>query len=632
MPNSRVAKTSALFITMSDNDQSLFDHKTFLANVTEQAGVYQMFHADGKILYVGKAKNLKKRLTSYFTKANTNKTQALVRQIASIEVTVTGTEKEALLLEANLIKKHRPRYNILLKDDKAYPYLLISKHAGYPRLDVTRNRDPKQGETFGPYTSGSSVRNSIALLQKIFQLRPCQDSFFQGRSRPCLQHQIKRCSAPCVDLISPEAYQAQVAKARRFLQGESADLIADLASEMQKASERKDFEQAAALRDSLRQLQLLQQQQYIDVDSEKAEYDIIAVKIKAGLGCVSIMFVRGGRSLGNKPFYFPKLPAELTEAELLEIFLSQYYLSGKKHQLPKRVISNLKLSDKALWQESLSEAAGYSVQIMSKLRAVERNWLEMACGNVDVTLTSYLKKQLAFSDQFQALQNVLRLSEEINRIECFDISHTRGERTVASCVVFDQSGPARRAYRSFNIEDITGGDDYAAMRQALMRRYSARSKNKQQLPDLVIIDGGKGQLAQAVGVFAELEAELDAMPLLLGVAKGPKRIVGKEELWLPGASMPLAVPEGHQSRHLIEQIRDEAHRFAITRHKKRRAKARVTSVLENIPGLGPKRRQALLLHFGGIVEIKRASVAELAKVNGISRELAEQVYQALKEG
>jgi len=582
-----------------------------------------MLDVEGGLLYVGKAKNLKRRVSSYFRKQGLSvKTQALMLQVADIQVTVTHTESEALLLESALIKEHKPRYNVLLRDDKSYPYLYVSTDQDYPRLSLHRGARKGKGRYFGPYPNAHAVRDSLNLLQKVFRVRQCEDSFFRNRSRPCLQYQIKRCSAPCVGNISAAAYARDVDNTLLFLQGKNHELIDELARGMDEASARLDFEQAAVLRDQIASLRRVQERQY--VSGEKGDMDIVALVVDAEVACIQVFFVRAGRNLGNKVF-FPRIPGQAAEAEILEAFLSQFY-SG--HTVPAVILINQPACMLQGLAELLGEHAGHKVDIRQPQRGERARWLDMAARNARHALSSRLASRSGMDERFEALQQALQLEEMPRRIECFDISHTRGEATVASCVVFDREGPLKSDYRRFNIEDITPGDDYAALQQAVTRRYTRIRKGEGKLPDLLLIDGGKGQLN---AVLEALE-EVGVVDLpVVGVAKGPSRKPGWEVLHRPGQTPVDLAPES-AALHLIQQVRDEAHRFAITGHRARRARARTESPLEAIPGVGAKRRQELLRQFGGIREVARAGVEDLAKVKGISATLAQQIYDVFHGG
>ena len=594
-----------------------FDARDFLKHLTSRPGVYRMLAAEGEVLYVGKARNLKKRVSSYFRASGlSTKTQVLMSQVVQVEVTVTHTESEALLLENNLIKSLQPRYNVLLRDDKSYPYIFLSTSQDYPRLAVHRGARKLKGRYFGPYPNATAVRESLHLLQKVFRVRQCEDSFFSNRSRPCLQYQIKRCTAPCVGLISPESYAEDVRHTVQFLEGKNSEIVDELAQRMDQAAEALDYETAGRYRDQIINLRRVQERQY--VSGERGDLDIIAVAIEGGMACIQVFFIRAGRNLGNKTF-FPRAPGEEGAGEILSAFVAQYYLG---RETPGELLVNAEIPDADLLEQVLSEQSGHAVAVRGRVRAERARWLEMAERNARHALQARLASRAGMTQRFEALQKLLDLEEPVTRVECFDISHTGGEATVASCVVFNQEGAVKSDYRRFNIEGVEPGDDYGAMSQALLRRYTRISAEDGQMPDLVLIDGGKGQLAVAEQVMEELN--LTGIPLV-GVAKGPERKAGWEVLHQPGGR-ELRLSPDDPALHLIQQIRDEAHRFAITGHRQRRARSRTESTLEAIPGIGPKRRQQLLRRFGGMREVARAGVEDLAKVNGISRELAQQIY------
>ncbi|HEC20391.1 MAG TPA: excinuclease ABC subunit UvrC [Gammaproteobacteria bacterium] len=614
-----------------------FDSKAFLKTLTSRPGVYRMLDAEGRVLYVGKARNLKKRVSSYFSKSNLGpKTRALVAQIRGVEVTVTHTENEALILENNLIKELKPRYNILLRDDKSYPYIYLSTDEAFPRLAYHRGAKRARGRYFGPYPSAGAVRESLHLLQKLFRVRQCEDSFFRNRSRPCLQYQIERCTAPCVGLIDEAQYAEDVRRTTLFLEGKSSQVIDELVAKMEQASKALAFEEAAQIRDLIASLRRVQETQY--VSGEGGNLDVIAAVVSGGLACVQVFFVRDGRNLGNKTF-FPKHTEGAEPGEVLAAFIAQYYLGAAGRTVPGEILVNQPLAGEGdeLLQTVLGEESGHKVQITHKLRGERARWVAMAVTNAENALKAQIATQSTVLRRFEALQEVLQLDSPPQRLECFDISHTQGEATVASCVVLDTTGPVKSDYRRFNIEGITPGDDYAAMRQALLRRYTRLKKGEGKLPDILLIDGGKGQVSEAEAVMEELQIN---EVTLLGVAKGPARRPGEEQLILSAArpgeqnaggellreGTPRILPADSPALHLIQQIRDEAHRFAITGHRQRRAKARNTSVLEGIAGLGPKRRQTLLKQFGGLQEVARAGVEDLASVPGISKQLAQRVY------
>ncbi|MFT7221116.1 MAG: excinuclease ABC subunit C [Candidatus Azotimanducaceae bacterium] len=601
-----------------------FDEKTFLANLPSRPGVYRMFDKDGEVLYVGKAKNLKNRVSSYFrTTALDSKTLALVGRIDNVETTVTGSETEALLLEQSLIKEHKPPYNIVFRDDKSYPYIFLSTADKYPRLAFHRGAKKKKGKYFGPFPSAFSVRDSLNILQKVFQVRQCEDTFFKNRTRPCLQYQIKRCSGPCCDLVSKEDYADDVQNAVRFLEGKSNVVMQDYANKMEASSKDLEFERAAHYRDQLSHLRKIQEQQY--VVGNQGDIDVLAVTMGAGGVCVLVMFIRGGRMLGNKT-YFPKTKLNEDEGAVLAAFLPQYYLGENAgRETPPELVVNARVEDKLMLEEALTMQANRKVMISDNVRSHRKRWVDLAETNAKQSLGTHLANRNNLEQRFNALKEALSLEEMPVRLECFDISHTSGEATVASCVVFDQNGPLKSDYRRFNIDGITPGDDYAAMAQALSRRYTRIKKGEGQLPDILFVDGGKGQLREAEKIFEELQI---VGVTLVGVAKGPTRKAGLETLILSGGPELNLAPD-NPALHLIQHIRDESHRFAITAHRNRRGKKRTESVLEGIEGVGPKRRRALLRHFGGTAQVQSASAQELEKVEGISKVMAEQIYATL---
>jgi excinuclease ABC subunit C len=604
---------------------SAFDSKPFLENVSQRPGVYRMMSASGEVLYVGKARNLKNRLTSYFVgKAQSGKTMAMVAQIANVEVTVTASETEALLLEYNLIKRHKPRYNVALRDDKSFPYLYISTEQPYPRVSFFRGATRKlPGKFFGPYPNARATRETVLLLQKLFLLRPCTDSFFSNRSRPCLQHQIKRCSGPCVALVSEESYRQDVNDAIKVLEGRGAELLEDLGLRMEQAANALEFERAARLRDQIHGIKAIHSTQSM-TRSASEDIDAVALVSNGSDHCVSIVFIRGGRNLGTSNF-FPR--AGLAESgELMSGFLAQYYLG---RDAPSEILINETIEDADLLEATLTQQSERTVQIRQGVRGVRARWMEMARTNAELGLQMRRATEATTTDQLQALADVFKLATPPTRIECFDISHTMGERTVASCVVFGTQGAIKADYRRFNIENIEPGDDYGAMRQALTRRYARIKKGEVPLPELLLIDGGPGQLSEAVKVLAEFDI---AGVAIVGVSKGPDRRPGQERLFLAHEELPLILAPDSPALHLIQRIRDEAHRFAIAGHRLRRAKARRESILETVPGLGPRKRRDLLRQFGGLQGIARAGIDDLEKVHGISRKLAQSIYDTLHAG
>ena len=587
-----------------------------LANMTQLPGVYRMLGKDGELLYVGKAKNLKNRVSSYFVKTIEHpKTQALVARIYDIETLVVRSETEALLLEQNLIKLHRPPYNIMLRDDKSYVYIFVSADRPYPRIASGRGKGKHQvGKFFGPYPSAYNARDTLVVLQKLFNVRQCENSYFAQRQRPCLQYQIKRCSAPCVGLISPEEYKEDVNNSIRFLQGDSKELNQQLIAKMEAAAEALEFEKAVFYRDRMALLRDVQAQQAIY--KLKGEADIIAIAYQAGVTCVQIMHVRNGKMLGGKSYFPDMLGDDL--GQMLADFIANFYFQVAD-EIPAELIVNVEVADCKELEQALQQHFDKKIQIKHKVRETRAEWQELAQMNVQHAIKGKLANHFELNERFHQLEQVV--GRPIDRIECFDISHTMGEDTVASCVVFDSGGIRKRDYRQFSIQDIQAGDDYAAMRQALTRRYK-----KAMLPDLLLIDGGKGQLNMAMEVMQELG--LDAF--MIGVSKGEGRKPGLETLHFTDGSK-IQLPEDHKALHLIQQVRDEAHRFAITKHRAKRDKKRGTSILEVIPGLGPKRRRDLLTHFGGIQVVLKASEKELTLVPGLGEVMARTIYKVLHE-
>ncbi len=595
-----------------------FDAKTFLKTLTTLPGVYRMLDGQGRVLYVGKAHNLRQRVASYFRENHASaKTRSLVSNIQAIEVTVTHTETEALILENNLIKEFQPRYNILLRDDKSYPYIHLSADP-FPRLTLHRGAKRAPGRYFGPYPNASAAHDTLNLLQKIFRLRGCENSFFNNRSRPCLQYQIKRCTAPCVGLVDPPTYQHQLREATLFLEGKSGQLIDELAQRMEAAAAALNFEAAAFCRDQIVELRQIQQAQH--VESASGDLDVIACAVQGEVACVQVFVFRDGRLLGNKPF-FPRLPEHADAGAVLSAFLAQHYLD--QNEPPRELLVSHELADLALLSQAFHERLGQRIAITSRVRGERARWLTMAQHNAEQALAARLSSQAGMQHRLEALREALGFDHALSRLECFDISHTQGEATVASCVVFGAEGPRKSDYRRYHIEGITPGDDYAALHQALSRRYSRLQEEKNALPDVLFIDGGKGQLAQARDVLEKLDI---VGVMTIGVAKGPDRKPGLETLYLFEGNRPFILPAGSAALHLVQQIRDEAHRFAITGHRQRRAKSRTSSVLDRISGIGPKRRQALLKQFGGLKQLGRAGVEDIVRVDGISVELAQRIY------
>jgi excinuclease ABC subunit C len=606
-----------------DNSFAAFDSSAFLSTCSGRPGVYRMFDVDTKLLYVGKAKNLKKRLASYFRQSGlAPKTAALVGRIAQIETTITANETEALLLEQTLIKEWRPPYNILLRDDKSYPYVLLSD-GDFPRLSIHRGAKKQKGRYFGPYPSAGAIRESLNLLQKTFLVRQCEDSFYKNRTRPCLQYQIKRCKGPCVGLVEPAEYADDVRHSVMFLEGRSNALTDELSSGMQAAAMALNFERAAGLRDQISLLRRVQDQQ--SMEGGTGDVDVVAAMVNPGGACVHLISVRGGRVLGSKNF-FPQVAIEEEGSDVLLAFLAQYYLSSQERDLPSELIVNAQHEDFPTLIAAIDELRGRELSISYRVRGTRARWQQLAVTNAEQALAARLANRQHVAARFDALAEALDMDEVPQRLECFDISHSSGEATVASCVVFGPEGPLKSDYRRYNIEGVTPGDDYAAMHQALTRRFSKIKDGEGKLPDILLVDGGKGQLAMACDVLEEL-----SVPdlILLGVAKGTTRKPGLETLYLNDAAHEFTLPGNSPALHLIQQIRDESHRFAITGHRARRGKTRRTSTLEDVAGVGPKRRRELLNHFGGLQELSRASIEEIAKAPGISKKLAELIYAAL---
>ncbi len=599
--------------------ETRFDIKAFLKNLTTRPGIYKMLNNQGEIIYIGKAKNLKNRVSSYFKNQTASfKQHRMVPKIAAIEVTVTHTEGEALLLECQLIKRHKPQYNICLRDDRSYPYIFLSTDHDFPQITLHRGAKKLKGKYFGPYPGIGAIKESLKLLQRIFPLRQCDDSVYNNRSRPCLQHQIGRCTAPCVGLIDKAAYAKDVDNTVLFLEGKGGLLIDQLIANMEEASRNLDYEQAAGYRDQIVKLRSVLEKHF--VHGERGDVDIIACASKAGMACVQVFFIRNGQHLGNKVF-FPKINADHDPAAIVQAFIPQYYLDK---QTPHELIVSHQPEEVDLLTEVLAAQAKHAVAIAHNVRGERSKWLQMACTNAENSLQSKLSDKQGIYARFLSLQEELGCKELPKRLECFDISHTQGEKTVASCVVFDREGPVKSAYRRFNIENITGGDDYAAIHQAVFRRFKRLKQGEHQAPDILLIDGGKGQVHEAQKALAELDVN---NVMIVGVSKGPDRKPGMEKLILVDRNQPIDIKPGAGGLLLIQHIRDEAHRFAITGHRQRRGKAKKQSAMEAIPGLGPKRRQILLKQFGGLQGISQAGVDALCSVDGISRQLAQRIYE-----
>ena len=609
---------------MSPIDNS-FDPTAFLQTLTHRPGVYRMLDEEGTVIYVGKARDLKKRVSSYFgSKAHHPKTMALMERARNVEVTITASEREALLLELNLIKQHQPYFNVLLRDGKGYPFIYVSTTEKYPRFSFHRGARKGKGRYLGPYPNSAAVRQTLSHVQKLFNVRQCEDSFFSNRTRPCLQHQIKRCSAPCVELISADEYRRDVNNTVLFLEGKDDTVVRELADRMDTAAEDKEYEQAALLRDQIAAIKALQAKQSI-TGERKVDTDAIAVFGQGGRWAIATVMVRGGRVLGSQHF-FPRTQITHSAEEVMAAFVSQHYFKG---DVPHDLLVNVKPDDQRVLEDSFSERCGYKVKIRVNVRSSRRGWVDMAYANAREALLMKLAGTATVEKQFVALGEALTMDETPSRIECFDISHTGGGETVASCVVFGPEGPIKSAYRRFNIKDVRESDDYGAIAQVIRRRYTRLKNGEAPMPDLILVDGGKGQLSAAA---AELDAIQLEGPLLAAVAKGPSRRPGKEVIHIHGEKRELRLNPDSIALHLIQQARDEAHRFAITGHRQRRSKARQSSPLEGIVGVGPKKRRELLRHFGGIQGVRQAGVSDLRKVDGISATLAEAIYDRFHDG
>ena len=604
------------------SDRADFEVKSFLRSLTHRPGVYRMLDAKHKVIYVGKARDLKKRVSSYFQRSQAApKTAAMMEQVARVEVTVANTEAEALILEYNLIKQHKPRFNVLLRDDKSYPYIYASTKHPFPRLKFHRGARKGKGRYFGPYPNTRAVRQTLNELQKLFLIRNCEDSFFSNRTRPCLQYQIKRCTAPCVGIVDEEQYRKDIDAAILFLEGRNRSVVNAFIRRMEKASEAQDYEQAARLRDQIARLKEIQAKQLVK-RTDRKDLDILGFASNGAIHCVTVLFIRNGSVIGSRD-HFPKLPGETDKNRLLNGFVSQYYLG---RDAPAEIVLDAEIEDATLLEQELTTRMGHKVAIRHRVRGDRARWLDMARTNAEQGLGLKVASNATIRRQFAALGEVLGLEEPPQRLECFDISHTSGEATVASCVVFNTAGAMKSDYRRFNLSPESAGDDYGAMSEALRRRYERIKKGEVPMPDVLFVDGGKGQLAEAMRVLDALE--LDWLTVV-AVAKGRARRPGAERLFRPGSDRPLQLPADSPALLLIQQIRDEAHRFAITGHRQRRAKARRKSPLEQIPGLGPKRRRELLRQFGGLQGVVSAGIDDLAKVRGISRKLAETIYNEL---
>ncbi|MDT3320428.1 excinuclease ABC subunit UvrC [Shewanella sp. SP1S2-4] len=604
-----------------------FNAQSFLRTVSSSAGVYRMYDVKNDVIYVGKAKDLKKRLGSYFRKNLGNvKTQALVSHIHHIDVTLTHSETDALLLENDYIKQYMPKYNVLLRDDKSYPYILLSQHE-HPRLAYHRGPQREKGHYFGPYPNGGAVRESLHLMQKLFPIRQCDDLYYKSRSRPCLQYQLSRCSAPCVGKVSNADYDEQVKLASLFLKGKDQQVISALVNKMELAAEQQAYEQAARFRDQIMALRKVAEQQ--EVSNNKGDMDVIGVHYASGIACFHLLFIREGKIFGSRSYY-PSVPAQTDMDEVLRSFILQFYLNADiQRTIPKEVVISHNFEELNELEAAISEALDKKFSIKTNVRADRASFLRLAVTNATNAVVTRLSHKNTVEQRFVLLEEILELSTPIQRMECFDISHTMGESTVASCVVFNREGPHKGEYRRYNIEGITPGDDYAAMKQAVSRRFD-KIEAGGKIPDILFIDGGLGQLRIAQKIVDEKFVHLDKAPQLIGVAKGEGRKPGLETLILGDTETSFSLEGDSPALHLIQHIRDESHRFAITGHRNRRQKTRNTSTLESIPGIGPKRRKALLQHLGGLQEVKGASVAELVKVPGISIEMAQTIHDALR--
>ena len=606
-----------------------FDAQSYLRTLSNDPGVYRLVDRFGRILYVGKARNLKKRVASYFRAPEqlSPKTRALMSHTDSVEVTATHTETEALLLENNLIKEHRPRYNIVLRDDKSFPYIHVTAGDAFPRLGFHRGARRGTGRYFGPFASAGATRSTLTQLQKLFRVRQCEDSFFDNRTRPCLQYQIGRCTAPCVGLIDETAYGEDVRHAVMFLEGKSEEMIDELVRRMESASHALEFELAARYRDQIANLRRVQARQY--VSGARGNVDVVAARAREGIVVVELFVIRNGQSLGTRTLR-PAHGSDADEEEMLRAVLPQHYLarSGRERQIPDEILLSHAIQGLDVLEQAIGEQSGRRVRIRSNVRGERARWVAMAVDNAELALQQRIASRVNFRGQFDALQKVLDLEHPPARIECFDVSHTGGESTVASCVVFEHDGARKSDYRRYNISGSKAGDDYGAIRAAIERRYARLQREDAMLPDLLLIDGGRGQLRQAVEVLAELQV---SGIVTVGVAKGTTRKPGLEQLFLPDRGVPIVLPPDSPALHLIQRIRDEAHRFAITGHRLRRSRTRRTSVLEQIPGIGARRRRRLLSEFGGLQGVSRAGVEDLTRVRGISRDLALAIYEAFRD-
>jgi len=608
-----------------------FDFKKFLMSLTSRPGIYCMKNCEGKIIYVGKAKNLKKRVSSYFNNSHSQpiKTQVMIKQINNIDITITQTENEALVLENRFIKEYKPKYNIIFRDDKSYPYIFLSTNHDYPRFLYHRGSLKGKGKYFGPFPSAGAVKKTLNIIQKLFLIRSCEDSVFSNRSRPCLQYQIKRCSAPCVNYISKNDYEYDIKNARLFIEGKKEKIIRELSEPMQIAADNLDYEKAAKLRDQIRSIREIQEKQFIG--SENDNFDVVVCVKENEHFSIQLSFIRSGLNLGSRKYY-PRNTEEQTESALIEAFLGHFYLTNtdnvNKKEIPLEILLSHDVEDRPLLENVLHEKLQRKIKIKYKVRGEKSKWLMMAKENAKIDLKKKLAVDENLNKRYEALQKLLNFKQAIESMECFDVSHIQGESTIASCVVFGQNGAIKDKYRKFNIENIKKGDDYAAMSQVIRRRYTRVVKENTTLPDLILIDGGKGQVNVAQKELDELQ--LPNIPIL-GIAKGPSRKPGTENLILSGSNSKIHCDSTSPALHLIQHIRDEAHRFAVTAHRQKRKNKRIRSFLEEIEGIGSKRKQVLIKHFGGMQGVSKAGINELSKVNGINKNLAKKIYETIHD-
>ena len=610
---------------MVNHLEKQFSHKLFLKNLSNRPGVYSMLNKKNKIIYVGKAQSLKKRLSSYFRKTQIDKKISfMMGQVTNIELTITNTENEALILEYNLIKRHKPRFNVVLRDGKSYPYIHITTDQNFPQLQFYRGKTNKNGKYFGPFPNTSAARKSIGELQKLFLIRQCDDSTFKNRSRPCLQYQLKRCSAPCVNLITQEEYLKDVDASLLFLEGKSKKVISYLIERMDIFSEKKEYEKAAKIRDQIKRFKGIEAEQLVS-EISSVNLDILGIASEFNMHCVAILSVRNGKVLGTR-YYFPKISGGPGKDKIQHGFLSQHYVNEKN--APSEIIVEYNVQGREILEENLSTHSGHKVKIKNHTRARRKKWLDLAKTNANQGLKIELAKKTKINVQLSELGKILDIKGNVTRLECFDVSHTSGEFTVASCVVFDQEGAKKNEYRRFNIKNNIPGDDYSAMSEAIRRHYIRLKKNRSKLPDVLFVDGGKGQLSRTLLVLDQIGLKnLN----VVAIAKNKSRKSGSEKLFMPNISKPLILPYDSLAKLLIQNIRDEAHRFAISGHRLKRAKKIKQSQLERIPGLGPKRRRDLLREFGGLEGIMKAGISDLSKVQGISKLMSERVYNNLHD-